>query len=51
MFKKIDDSNISEDDLLDVELQLEKGSTATTYEEHKEQKIALDIQQEMLTGD
>lgn len=31
--------------------QLEKGSTATTYEEHKEQKIALDIQQEMLTGD
>ena len=31
--------------------QLEKGSTATDYEEHKEQKIVLDIQQEMLTGD
>ena len=31
--------------------QLEKGSTATDYEEHKEQKIILDIQQEMLTGD
>ena len=51
MFKKTDESNISPDDLLDAELQLEKGSTATDYEEHKEQKIILDIQQEMLTGD
>ena len=51
MFKKTDESNISPDDLLDAELQLEKGFTATDYEEHKEQKIILDIQQEMLTGD
>ena len=51
MFKKTDESNISPDDLLDAELQLEKGSTATDYEEHKEQKIILDIQQEMLSGD
>lgn len=32
-------------------VQIEEGNTATDYEEHKEQKIILDIQQEMLTGD
>lgn len=34
-----------------VNMQIEQGDTATTYEEHKEQKIVLDIQKEMLEGD
>ena len=32
-------------------VQLEKGSTATDYKEHKEQKVILDIQQPMLKWD
>lgn len=34
-----------------IELQLEKGSTATYFNEHQEQAITMPVQQDMLDGD
>lgn len=36
---------------VEIELQIEEGSTATTYESHQEQTITIPIQQVMLEGD
>lgn len=36
---------------VEIELQIEKGSTATDFVEHQEQTITMPVQQEMLQGD
>ncbi len=43
--------NINDTTNVDLKVQLEEGSTATTYEPHQEQSYIIPVQQEMLEGD
>lgn len=51
LFSKSDNSNISKEEVSQLDIQIEKGNIASDYAKHEESNYILDIQQPMLSGD
>ena len=51
LFSKSDNSNISKEEVSQLDIQIEKGNIASDYAKHEEQSYVLDIQKPMLSGD